>query len=198
MNPRLLVLVAILGACAQGGNPSTAQYTLQDSGSWDCGGNGGRFASLYRGTQYVDSIDIATGFQVIPDGLIITPVRSKNDGPLGIVVCPEEPILWHDEARRPLREFLRYFDPHFPVRTLVDSSLLYWGFVGTRAYATRFSLVSRAIDTTFLVEDSSLFETDNSFQFLPPLRVDSAYIYETATGLKFTLGRGFRVVPDSR
>src|SRR5580765_4920095 len=124
MNPRLLVLVATLGACAPGGNPSAPLYALQDSGSWDCGGNGGRFASLYHGTQFVDSIDIATGFQVIPDGLIITPVRSENDGAVGIVVCPQDPIVVHDDTRRPLQELLRYFDPHFPVRTLVDSSLL--------------------------------------------------------------------------
>jgi hypothetical protein len=200
MNARLAHLAlaaALTGNCTQSVSLNKDSYALRDSAQWECGGNGGRFGLLYRGRAFVDSIDIATGFQLIPQGLILTPVRSEDDGQGGRIVCPQDPVLLDGITRRPLGEFLLYFDPHFPTRALLDSAVLYWGFIGTRAYAARFRLTSHTTDTTFLVEDSSLFETDNSFQFLPPLRVDSTYLYETATGLKFSLGLDFHVIPNS-
>ena len=173
-------------------------FVVRDSGRWECGGNGGTFGALYRGSAFVDSIEVETGFQVTPRGVIFSPVHPEGQNAPERAICPEDPVLWDGRARRPLDQVLPFFDPHFPVRTLVDSALFYWGFVSYRAYAVRYDFATRRADTTFLVEDTSLFETDNQFQFLPPVLSDSTLIYETSMGSKFLLDRHLTLRPSPR
>lgn len=171
-------------------------FALRDSGKWECGGNGGTFAALYRGSAFVDSIEVETGFQVTPQGVIFSPVLTEDQNTPERAICPADPVLWDGRTRRPLNQVLPFFDAHFPVRTLVDSALFYWGFVRYRAYAVRYDFATRRTDTTFLVEDASLFATDNQFQFLPPVLSDSTLIYETSIGSKFVLDGHLRLRPS--
>ena len=184
--------LTLFAACGSAHVPQATPYAVRDSAQWQCGGNGGWLAVLYHGDAYVDSIDLSTGFQTVPGGVIFAPVRSEEG-----TVCPAGPVLLQGQTRRTLEGLLPLFDPFFPARTVLDSSIFYWGFVGHRAYATRYNLTTHRADTAFLVEDSTLFQTDNRYQFLPPTRRDSTFTYETWTGRKFIVGRGMRLVTDS-
>ena len=169
---------------------------IDDTAEWDCGGNGGGFGRLYHDSTFVDSIDLLGGFTVTPKGVLFAPVRADTEGG-ELAICPQDPVVWDGRSRRPLKQMLPYYDVGFPGWLLSDSALLYWGFVHYRAYAVRYDLRNARTDTTFLVEDTALFATDNRFQFVPPAAVDSTYVFDVFQKLRFTLDRRLRLLGTS-
>jgi len=169
---------------------------VADTPDWDCGGNGGRFGRLYHDSTLVDSIDLSTGYQLTPLGILYTPVH-RDSGDVEKAICPLDPILSDGHTRRPLAKVLPYYDAGFPGWLFADSSILYWGFVHYRGYAVRYDLKTAKADTTFLVEDSSLFATDNRFQFVPPDTLDSTYVFDVFQRRRFTLDRHLRLLRSS-
>lgn len=172
-------------------------HVVRDTAEWDCGGNGGRFGKLYHDSVFVDSIDLSSGYTVTPKGILFAPVRADSAGG-ELAICPEDPIMWNGRSRRPLKQILPYYDAGFPGWLFSDSALLYWGFVHYRAYAVRYDFRTSKADTTFLVEDTALFATDNRFQFAPPDSVDSTYVFDVFQKTRFTLDRHLRLLATSR
>lgn len=172
-------------------------HVIPDTAEWDCGGNGGRFGTLYHDSTFVDSIDLSSGFSVTSRGVLFAPVRADTDGG-EVAICPLDPVVWDGRTRRPLKQMLPYYDVGFPGWLLSDSALLYWGFVHYRAYAVRFDLRTARTDTTFLVEDTALFATDNRFQFAPPDSVDTTYVFDVFQKTRFVLDRRLRLLETSR
>ena len=172
-------------------------HVVRDTAEWDCGGNGGRFGRLYHDSTFVDSIDLSSGYTVTPKGILFAPVHADSAGG-DLSICPDDPIMWNGRSRRPLKQILPYYDAGFPGWLFADSALLYWGFVHYRAYAVRYDLRTARTDTTFLVEDTALFATDNRFQFAPPDSIDSTYVFDVFQKTRFTLDRRLRLLKASR
>lgn len=178
--------------CHRGGPQPIPAYTVRDSTAWECGGTGGVFGVLYRGRAYVDSIDLGTGFQVLPTGVAFTPVRADTGDSAGGAICPAAPVLLRHGERRPLEGILPYFKPFFPARAVSGTSLFYWAFRGGRVYAARYDVSTGQADTVFLLADPSLLQTDNPYQFLAPIIHDSTVTYRTWDGRRFVVNRRMR------
>ncbi|MEO5509995.1 MAG: hypothetical protein ABIS27_05145 [Longimicrobiales bacterium] len=185
----LLVAIVASAGCKDAPAPATTAaaipvYTLRDTSAYENLISSGRYALLYRGETFIDSVDVAFGVQTVGrDSVLFLPIRSDS-ATGGVATSITEHLLFDGTTRTPINDLVPHFDSHFSSPAVLAGALYYWGLFQANGIdsvqAVRYEFARHRLNANPLPAKPP--GTDDRFYFTPPYLDGKEFVFKAPSG----------------